>query len=323
MELAYRRKASCELCFRVIVTLTLTMNLRQELQPDMPDMRNHFICSVSCLTPNIVLLGIVDGLAGSQKAFIKVVDLTLGDQAYPKSVTFQFPPLNSNMADLGIWRNVPTTPSQRSVHHNYLPFQCTQEDAAISFGLFLDHADVENQGEYHFVIPTSRFLRCVEQGKRSDDRFVEWQEWIPNNCRLFEVNGAWDVAGCRSICQCEGKLQVMNFSQNAVRHHQSFPNDSLTLVTKPSTISGSFWKSPITTTLPYLTHDIPLPLDTEFDMMYCGSDTIFLCNVSDFSPLPQPTSDFFNARNEVQCIYGPSMVHILTNPPSRYVPTVS
>ena len=85
-----------------------------------------------------MLLGVIDGQSGFQKAFIKVIDISLGDEAYANAVTFQFPRLRSNMADLGIWRNVPSSPPNRSVHHNYLPFQCTQEDAAISFGLFLE-----------------------------------------------------------------------------------------------------------------------------------------------------------------------------------------
>ncbi|KAK7691526.1 hypothetical protein QCA50_004925 [Cerrena zonata] len=249
-----------------------------ELQPGLPGMGEHFICSVSCLTPELVLLGLIEGSPGSQKAFIKAVDLTLGAEAYSQAFTFEFPPLNSNMADLGIWRNVPTTPSRRSVHHNYLPFQCTQEDAAISFGLFLDRAEFENQGEFHFVIPTSKFLQCIEKAKLSDSRTIKWRGWIPHNCRLFEVNGAWDVAGCRSLCQNDRHLQVMNFSQSAVRFYQSFPDGSLTLVDDESEVAGPYWKHPIRTTLPYLAHEIPLPDETEYDMMYCGSDTIFLCN---------------------------------------------
>ena len=226
-----------------------------------------------------MLLGVIDGQSGFQKAFIKVIDISLGDEAYANAVTFQFPRLRSNMADLGIWRNVPSSPPNRSVHHNYLPFQCTQEDAAISFGLFLDRAESEHQGEFHFVIPTSKFLHCIERSKQIQDRVVRWKEWIPHNCRLFEVKGAWDVTGCRSLCQNEEKLQVMNFSQHAVKIQQSFPDNSLTLVTEPSTTDSAFWKEKITTHLPYITHNIDLPDGTEYDMIYCGSDTVFLCNV--------------------------------------------
>ncbi|CAL1711853.1 unnamed protein product [Somion occarium] len=254
-----------------------------ELSPSMDFLKDQYISSASPLNGRQIILGVTGGgQSDNQRGFAKVLDLTLGRSAYMEAVTLEFPPLTASLEDLSIWRNVPATPSRRSLHHNYLPFQCTQDDAIISFGLLLDPPNGHDlPGEYHFVIPTSKFIRCVERAAKCSGCCLPWAEWLPDNCRLFSVDGAWDVAGSRGIRQSGGHIEIMNFAEAAVRRHETSPNnDYLTLVNTPVEVNAPvFWKCPITTSLPYLMHSVPLPDETQFEAVYCGSDTIFLCNV--------------------------------------------